>query len=43
MANKSMVAEKRNYRVKIVDDAKTIALEYLKNIELSKKCVIIKS
>lgn len=36
MANKSIVAEKRNYRVKIVDDAKKIALEYLKSIELSK-------
>lgn len=34
MPNKSAVAEKRNYRVKIVEDAKNIALEYLKSIEL---------
>ncbi|QTA88194.1 DNA-methyltransferase [Desulfonema magnum] len=36
MTKKSIVAEKRNYRVKLVDDAKKIASEYLKNIELSK-------
>lgn len=36
MAKKSVVAEKRNYRVKLVTDAKRIALEYLKSIELSK-------
>lgn len=36
MPNKSTVAEKRNYRVKIVEDAKNIALEYLKSIELDR-------
>lgn len=36
MMRQSSVAEKRNYRVKIVDDAKKIAFEYLKNIELEK-------
>jgi len=36
MANHSAVAERRNYRVKVVDDAKKIAFEYLKNIELEK-------
>jgi DNA modification methylase len=36
MANKSTVAEKRNYRVKVVEDAKSIAFEYLKTIELEK-------
>ncbi len=36
MANTSTVAEKRKYRVKVVDDAKSIAFEYLKRIELEK-------
>lgn len=36
MANHSTVAERRNYRVKVVDDAKRIAFEYLKTIELDK-------
>ncbi len=36
MPDKSIIAEKRNYRVKIVEDAKKTALQYLKNIELSK-------
>lgn len=34
MANHSIVAERRNYRVKVVDDAKNVAFEYLKSIEL---------
>ena len=34
MAKRSAVAERRNYRVKIVDEAKNIALAYLKSIEL---------
>ncbi|OQY58930.1 MAG: site-specific DNA-methyltransferase [Desulfobacteraceae bacterium 4572_88] len=36
MLRKNTVTEKRNYRVRIVDDAKDIASEYLKSIELSK-------
>ncbi len=36
MANHSAIAERRNYRVKVVDDAKNVAFEYLKNIELEK-------
>ena len=36
MIKANTVAGKRCYRVKIVEDAKKIALEYLKNIELSK-------
>lgn len=36
MANHNTVAEKRNYRVKIVEDARKIAFDYLKNIELEK-------
>ena len=35
MPNKSIVAEKRKYRVKIVNDAKNIAKRYLQEIELS--------
>ncbi len=35
MIKANTVAGKRRYRVKIVEDAKKIALEYLKNIELS--------
>lgn len=34
--SKRSVAEKRNYSIRIVDDAKKAASEYLKNIELSK-------
>lgn len=36
MANTSAVAERRNYRVKVVDDAKSIAFEYVKSIESEK-------
>ena len=36
MANHSTVAERRNYRVKVVEDAKKIAFEYLKSLELEK-------
>lgn len=36
MANHSTVAEKRNYRVKVVEDAKKIAFEYLASLELEK-------
>ena len=34
MTKRSAVAERRNYRVKIVDEAKNIALTYLKSLEL---------
>lgn len=34
MANRSAVAERRKYRVKVVDDAKNIARSYLQDIEL---------
>jgi len=36
MPNKSIVAEKRKYRVKVVNDAKSIAKRYLEDMELSK-------
>lgn len=36
MANQSTVAERRNYRVKVVEDAKKIAFAYLKSIDLEK-------
>jgi hypothetical protein len=35
MLKKSIIAEQRQYRVKVVDDAKEIAFQYLENIELS--------
>ncbi len=35
MIKKSVIAEQRHYRVKVVDDAKEIAFQYLENIELS--------
>ncbi len=35
MIKKSIIAEQRHYRVKVVDDAKEIAFQYLENIELS--------
>lgn len=35
MIKKSVIAEQRQYRVKVVDEAKDIAFQYLENIELS--------